>query len=227
MPKMSQSFLRTIIIGVITTTCSIVVIYPFFVDKNLLGNDLSNYASLILAFLTFIYVLLTYFILKSNNKAIREQLRPVVTVTFPVENGKVFFVVNNIGKRPAYKIKILLTPEFLKFQHKRWQGNYKSFLNQPFIAPAQELKCYLCYAMDILDCNDSDKIINIELTYNDSEQTNYKEDYQIDFNSYVIEMDSIKHNSSHYLEEIKNGISALDKTINDYVSNINDHSKNT
>jgi len=117
-----------------------VVLFPIINGDVSYDKYIKEYPSLILVYITYIYVLLTFLILNSNNRLAKDQLRPYVIASFNDIENNVYFSVKNYGKRPALNTIIKMSDGFEELQIQSIRGNYRHLLEQKFLAPGQEIK---------------------------------------------------------------------------------------
>lgn len=192
-----------------------IVLYPLYIENFSLDDYLKNYSSLILVFLTYVYVLLTYLILNSSNKLAKEQLRPYVIANFTEENNSLYFSIKNYGKRPAYNIKVNMSDGLEEFQVDAIRGNYKYLLEQKFLAPLQELKNFVTDPAYIISPRKKDinKCFDFNITFYDSDDEKYELKYQIDLNNFYDKMSIHKESVVENLEKIYKEIKNLNEQI--------------
>lgn len=196
-----------------------VILYPFYIQKISFEEYLENYSSLILIYLTYIYVLLTYRILNSSSKLSKEQLRPYVIANFVEENNSVFLSIKNYGKRPAYNVKINMTDGFENLQIDSIKGNYKYLLEQKFLAPSQEIKNLVTDPAYIISPRKKDinKCFDFDVVFSDSDQKKYELKYQIDFNNLFYETSIKKDSIIDSLKDIQKEVKNLNDNIKDFI----------
>lgn len=218
MRQNKKQILRRIVVLIISVLFLSILLLPVLNGKVPLEKYVTEYSSFILIFLTYIYVLLTYEILHSNNLLSKEQLRPYVIANFIEENHFVYLSIKNFGKRPAFDVTVNLSEGFDDLQFDSIRGNYKYLLQQKFIAPSQEIKNVVADAMSILSSRkiNVNKCFDLSVIFFDSDSKKYELKYQIDFNNRYDEksirsesvIDGLK-NISKELKDIKELISKL------------------
>jgi hypothetical protein len=202
-----------IVVIFFTIIILIVIALPFINPKFSIISDIKDYSASVLAFLTFIYVLLTFYILKSNNKAFKEQLRPYVTVTFPIKYNKLYLSIKNVGRRPAKNVSIEINPDIATIQQENLKGNCTSILNQTFIAPDQEFCNLIDLVPSIILRNKSEKKFKIILKYSDTFGMKYCEDCMIDLSSYLYKDIILNKNISDHLSELNSNLKDILNTL--------------
>jgi len=211
-----KKILINILLAIITIVFLAVIIVNIFIIRN--NTEFDN-SSWILAFLTYLYVLLTFFILKSNNKLIQEQIRPYVIVSFPIKVSDVILSIKNLGKRPAFNVKITIDPDISIYQDEMTKGNFNTYLDQNMIAPRQRFECYLTDAFDLVSDKGKqlNKVFLINIKYEDSNKNKFSDVYNIDLSSMISEKDSIKPNKMNILEGIQKELSILNRKMDFYL----------
>jgi energy-coupling factor transporter transmembrane protein EcfT len=182
------------------------------------------YASSILAILTYIYVLLTFFLLRSNNNALEEQLRPYVILTFPEIRSFVYVSLKNYGQRPALDIKIKISKGLEEFVVESVGENYINIFNQKFLAPNQEIKHFFTDVGYIYSPKNPNarKVFDIIINYKDSYGKEYEIDYSIDFSTQfdVRGITVTESNYEKHLENIYKELEKLNKNIDKYLRRV-------
>lgn len=115
--------------------------------------------------------------------SLREYNRPYITAHIELQgsNELIFFIVQNIGIRPAYNVKFEFIPSLKKFAHYEKMDYYK-FINLEFIPPG--------YRKDYILSNRTREIAGekevyweseVKITYSDGYDRNYTEKYTMSF----------------------------------------------
>jgi len=177
-----------------------------------------DYSSLILVFLTYIYVLLTFLILNSNNKLAKEQLRPYVIASFNNEDDNVFFSVKNFGKRPALNTKITMSEGFEELQFPSLRGNYRHLLEQKFLAPGQEVKNLVSDPAAIIQPQkkEANKCFDFKIEFYDTDKVRYELEYQIDFSNQYSELTIQNRTVTTNLRSIEEELKEQNKILKEY-----------
>lgn len=214
----------------ITISC-IGILFLFIIVISLIDSDgfwnnyLKEYSNVIIAFLTLLYVVLTYLILESNNKTIKEQLRPYVIVTMPTSGFEIFFSIKNYGKRPAFNVDINVEPDLDSIQQKQFKGSHRPLLKHAFIGPNQEFRNFFAASLVAFESSPREKINTIftfHCNYSDSEGNKYSEKYSIDLSSYLYELKMLEKDTDYLLGEISSHL----KKINENIEFLNGKRKN-
>jgi len=167
------------------------------------SSKVGAYSSVFLSILTFIYVLLTYFILDTTNKSTQELIRPYIIVTFPSINHILLFSIKNIGKRPAYNIDISISPPISSLQMDTFKGNCEILQNQKFLAPEQEIQNMVTPVPHLLQMKKNNQMnLNIIISYSDSSGHFYKEIQDIDLSNYIYPEKIVFKEVKDHLEDI-------------------------
>lgn len=209
--KNYRKILLNIFIILISIAFLLVAFSPLIFGNTSYEKYIKDYPSLILVFLTYIYVLLTFLILNSNNRLAREQLRPYVIVSFNREESFVYFSIKNYGKRPALNTKVNISDGFEELQIPSIRGNYRHLLEQKFLAPNQEIKNLVSDIAAIIrpQKEDAKKCFDFKIEFYDTDGKKYKLEYQIDFTNHYAKMtmqdETISGNLKKIYEEIKEG----------------------
>ena len=216
MRQNKKQVLRRIIILLVSSIFLFILLLPVINGKVSLEKYITEYSSFILIFLTYIYVLLTYEILHSNNLLTKEQLRPYVIANIIDQNNQIYFSIKNYGKRPAFNIQTQISDGIDEYQIEELKGNYKEILNQKFLAPSQEISIYLTEPAYVLSKKrkNLNKCFKIRLKYYDSENQKYElDDYQVDLNDQYNEKITKKNSVIISLNSINEEIKKLNKII--------------
>lgn len=112
------------------------------------------FSSLIMAIITLAYVILTHTLVKEQ-KTTREMLNaPLISAKLQPKEGNIWIIeliIDNIGKGPAYDIKLSCEPEFEILHGKKISdlGFFKNGI--PYLDTRQTLKIPLIYTIDSPD----------------------------------------------------------------------------
>ncbi len=212
--KKYQRNIIVIILILTGITLLISFIVPYINSSNDAIISIQNNSTVFLSFLTFLYVLITYLILSSSVKSSEEQLRPYIVVTFPIIHLDVYFIIKNIGKRPAHNINIEISPPIDSIQMESFKGNCTPMLTQYFLAPNQELKNFITTTPYILKDNfDIPELFEIEITYFDSTGILYTEMHKTNFNSLTYKGKIINRDNNDYLKGIEKYLKEISKNL--------------
>jgi hypothetical protein len=124
--------------------------------------------------LTFAYVLTTIGILWQTAKIHEEESRPFVIFDLVSENRLVKSVRSNIGARPAYDVRVMVTPKIITpntgFRHA------VSYENEPIslLAPGRAIKDFLTSNQAFLRANPA-LSFRVDISYRDSSHKKYDE----------------------------------------------------
>jgi hypothetical protein len=177
-------------------------------------NWLNKNSNALIVIVTAIYALLTYFILRSNNKHLEETTRPYIVVSLPAKELKIYLSIKNVGKRPACDVKV----EFEPALHTIGKGFYdetwsKPLMTQLFMPPMYEVSNLIGTTFEVLNSNTVMPTIKAKISYTDLEKKKYKEEYNIDLSSYIFNKRIVDHNERHYLELISKHLENIHKDI--------------
>jgi hypothetical protein len=163
-----------------------VVLLFIFPDSALIKN-ISNVSTPLLAILTAGYVVLTFFLLRSSQKVMQEQIRPYVVVSLPVDSNFIWLSVRNVGNRPALNVKINISPSLETLSKDgRFKGMADPLLKQSFLPPNYEVKNMISTTLHANDVKPEKRIFTISYSYSDSTGRNYPHpSYTIDMNSVI------------------------------------------
>ncbi len=212
---------KNILITFLTVGFLFVALYPIIFSNIPYDKYIKDYSSLILVFLTYIYVLLTFLILNSNNRLAKEQLRPYVVASFNKEENFVYFSVKNYGKRPALNTKITISEGFEELQFQSIRGNYRHLLEQKFLAPNQEIKNLVSDPAAIIrpQKKDADKCLDFNVEFYDTDGIKYELEYQIDFSNQYAELTIQDETVISNLKNIREEIKEQNKLLKEYLRN--------
>lgn len=219
--KKRKQVIQNILVSLLTLVFIFVVLYPMIISNVSYDKYIRDYSSLILVFLTYIYVLLTYLILNSNNKLAKEQLRPYVIASFNNEDNSVYFSVKNFGERPALNTKITMSEGFEELQFRSIRGNYRYMLEQKFLAPGQEIKNLVSDPAAIIrpQKKEANKCFDFNVEFYDTDKTKYELEYQIDFSNQYAEMTIQDETITSNLKKIHEEIKEQSKILKEYYKN--------
>ena len=186
-----------------------------------LSNLLTAIGTIVLAIVTIIYVILTYYILKSSSKATREQLRPFVIVDMLAINDEICLRIRNTGKKAALDVHINISPSFDDIllatddKSKKWI-DYKPLLNQSYISPGYEIILMINFGFRFLEQKEEDKryLYHVNTNYKDTDNVPYIESYIIDLDALIYAKRIIVYNEVHYLDEISKHLKEIKKNNN-------------
>jgi hypothetical protein len=133
-----------------------------------------------LVVLTFAYVIATIIIVLYSRKSIVQSLefekqrnRPYVIFDLIVKDRCFYATVKNIGRQPAYDVRVTTTPDIT-----RDVGKYErlSFIQQkiPYLPPDREIEDFIDTTPKFLKRH-SETIFAVEISYRDSQGQLYKE----------------------------------------------------
>lgn len=195
----------------------IVGILLYNISDNILISKLNSLSTLLLSIFTLIYVFLTYLILRSNNKMVIEQNRPFVIFNLPTEGTNLILSIKNIGKRPAYNVKISTNNKLEKLVTLKgfsFSDAVLPFLSQKFIPPDYEIKNIIGKTMNILELNEEDKKIEVNINYFDSDNNEYNKSYEIDLNNAISKQKIVQdHRPVYYFKKISENLNEMRKSI--------------
>ncbi len=217
--KNKKQIFQNIIITIISFGFLLIVLNPLFSGKLSFEKYLSEYSSLILIYLTYIYVLLTFLILNSNNKLSKEQLRPYVIASIYQEENNVFFSVKNYGKRPALNTIIKMSEGFEELQFNSIRGNYKHLLNQKFLSPGQEVKNLVSDPAAIIKPRkkDAKKSFEFKIEFFDTDNKKYKLEYQIDLSNQYDTLSIQEETITTTLKKVRDELKKQNKMFEKYI----------
>jgi hypothetical protein len=141
-------------------------------------------STVILAFLTACYVMLTYQILKATRP------QPTVFVSLPTndEDSTVLLSIKNIGARPAYNVNVTIEPSLdILAPTEAFKGTAGPMLNQPFMPPESEVLNVVSCTPKILGLSEDEKRFKVQIRFKDSQGCGYSDSYQIDLSTYIFE----------------------------------------
>jgi len=145
---------------------------------------IDSISTIVLAFLTAGYVIVTYSILRSTRP------QPHVFVSLPTddEDFRVFLSIKNMGNRPAYNVHITFEPSLdILAPTPQFKGAAGPMLNQPFMPPEAEVRNFLSSSLQVHALPDDKKRFKVQLSYKDSQRRKFADTYHIDLGSYIFE----------------------------------------
>ncbi len=171
----------------------------------------------LLTVLTGYYVWLTHKISKTNSDLLQEQIRPFVVVRFEIIDLFLKIIIENIGQRPAYNIKVKFSnlnkiEEMLSDDRKgenlpylAKDGHYIAFL-----APNYQFKDLLVETPKVYKNDDvvlPDLFISLE--YLDSHEATYRESYKVDLNNITHPHKMMEFSQNYHLSKIEKEIKSV------------------
>lgn len=165
--------------------------------------------------LTLISVTVAYFALRITVKSFHEHNRPYITAN--IEKGDspyhIDLIIRNNGIRGAQEVSIKFNPPLKSQMFKnKPELNEISELMYPFVAPQQTIKTIFDITLHrFAEGVESDNKINIEIKYKCAKKT-YKD-------SYLIDIDYIRHLVGPNESDVKKGFEKLDNTLGKLVFN--------
>jgi hypothetical protein len=178
----------------------------------------SAVATIILAMLTYRYVRLTNEILKANDEAQKEELRPYVLVNFFCMDSKLYLEIANLGRRPAINFRAVFEPPIDKrlVDYRTGLGTLVRLLTQTFIAPSHRLKHVIRFNRDYFGSTDRDEINTIYqlvLHYEDVHHLPFRETYQVDLGDILIAKKSTDQSKLQRLHNIEQSLDNIGRAI--------------
>ena len=189
----------------------------FGLSDEVLISKLNSLSTILLAIFTLIYVFLTYLILRSNNKMVTEQNRPFVILSLPTEGTNLILLIRNIGKRPAYNVKISLSSNIknlITLKGFTFEKSVLPFLSQKFLPPGIDIRNIIGQTMKILELSEEQKKIEISIDYSDSFKNIYSDNYEIDLNNSISLQKIVQeHKPVYYFKKISDNLDEIHKVI--------------
>ncbi|WP_138429807.1 hypothetical protein [Fodinibius saliphilus] len=174
--KGSYFLLAVFLVGFIGMTS--LLFFPKVIPYTLSSN-------LLLVSLTGAYVVLTFLILESNNELKEFQNRPYVVFSLPQEKKVIFLKIENIGKTPAYDMKIDLNPKLKTIEYDGMENS--TFLKQSYLRPNEIISHPVAPISNLLEKNDKESVFDVTITYKNYKGKEFEEDYKIDTTNYVFD----------------------------------------
>ena len=116
-------------------------------------------------------------------KSLREYNRPYITSHIELKGSKeiIYFIVQNIGIRPAYNVEFAFDPSLKEFaQYEKM--NYDKFINLDFIPPGYKKEYILSNRpRELSDKKDIDWKVMVKITYSDGYDRDFIEEYTMSF----------------------------------------------
>lgn len=206
---MKLSLLNKFLGGVIIVEMLILIITAF--DFTI--QTVTIISTLLIAIATVIYVFFTYRLVKINSSALKEQLRPYVVASLPLRGEQIDLVVENIGKRPAYNVKISFTPELDKILFRAPKSAYEPLMSHKFLPPNFQAGNIISYGGYLTDNNLNDIIFDVKIKYEDTDGILYEEEYEIDIGSYIFENKFIQSYWKHDISGIKKDLDKINESL--------------
>lgn len=139
--------------------------------------------NLLLVCLTGAYVVLTFLILHSNNELVEITNRPYIVFSLPQKENHVFLKIENIGKTPAYNLKISTEPKLHTIQG--FSKESSKFLNQTYLRPNEVITHSIISASKLEKKEMNESTFEIDLRYQDFKRKEYTETYKIGIKNYI------------------------------------------
>lgn len=165
--------------------------------------DITSISTFALAILTGFYVWLTYRLSKTNSKMLEEQLRPYIAVKIFIKGMKLYFELENIGKRPAYNVSVNVEPEFDLMIQKDF--DYRQLLIQKYMFPGFSIRNVLTYSTWYFELKDKNPNINeykISLIYFDINNKQYSDKVEINLDQIIIGESPAEYDDNYYFQKM-------------------------
>lgn len=134
-------------------------------------------SSFMVAIATVIYVILTYKILKINQKVLLEQTRPYVSLDFYEIDAGIYLRLANLGSRSAKNIQCKIEPPLENYEIKVEQYSYlNEFINRDYLSPKVEL---IYYINNLGNLPEKPVVFKVKITYEDDFSVKYQEYYSL------------------------------------------------
>jgi len=206
-----KKFLLTVLIPVVFVvlfTCTLV-----FPDFGAVVGGPAVFTGFIITLLTYLYVVFTGLSLQEMTKAQEAQRRPYVTVDLEFEEFSGWIVIANVGKLPAFDVRIQFDPELTATRNRKLS---ETLFREPisFIPPGKILRSFVDVGKRLLD-EEQPAIFKARVSYKGIDgATVFNEAYSINLDFYRHRL-STRHASldevSKWLEVIAKQISFLQK----------------
>ena len=156
----------------------------------------SDYINIILVFLTYFYVVLTWEMVKNIKDESHLEKRPYIIYDIWSENSWMYFQVENIGKTLAKDFNLEIIPDIDIIRN--YTLNSPIFENTiPYFPPKKKIKTFIGSKSEFFEKNPDSYVI--KLTYSDQFGKIYDESYEFD------------------ISHIKNELYIVNKTTHDLV----------
>src|SRR5438046_2001709 len=97
-------------------------------------------ATVVVAIVTCIYAYYTHRVVLANEAVVAEQTRPYIVVGLPSRNRKIDLSIKNIGRRPAYDISIVCTPDLREIAlTEQGDSMFRPLMAQRILSPNDEV----------------------------------------------------------------------------------------
>jgi hypothetical protein len=180
------------------------------------SSIITSMATVVLVFITAIYVYLTNRILKSSDKATQENFRPHVLASLVSKNSALHIIFENYGNRPALNAIANFTPNIdERLFHEKLKEATKLF-SQSIIMPGQSLESAIGFNKDNLHREDFDSICfkyKVKVTYEDVEGKFYDIMYPINIQDYYFQGKTGYYEQKYYVKGIYEELSEIRKII--------------
>lgn len=147
----------------------------------------------VMAVLTLVYVIATFYIVKANRSSVlemrqtrEEETRPYVVVYLqrnPNVNGAVHLIVRNIGTTAAYDIRIQATPPIEHPQARPLANSYLLTNNIPNIPPDYTINSFVDMIWNMKQPDGSFPTYKFAVTYASRDGRTFIEEYISDLNT--------------------------------------------
>lgn len=148
-------------------------------------NVLSSFSTPIVALATIIYVILTYYLLRNNNKLLKLQNNPRVFVGYETDEkdkSLTFLFVENLGMGPALDIRLSVNPDMSCYDAKHKRISDHPFLRNgvAYLSPGKKVRTFLT-GLRKMEKEEFQKKPIIKAVFKNLEEEKFETEYVIDF----------------------------------------------
>ena len=182
-------------------------------------NFISIIIYIISTIVTGIMAVETYIMVCSTKESVEEMKKTRVEsnsaeiiMYFTAEYGRIYLIIENVGKTVAKDVSIKSEPELKN----SCNNSYEYLKEFPFLPPNYKIKCFFDMGVNYLNEKNPIKytfIITFTNIYNDKIKRKYIHDLSYMNNLYYLESDSVKMSLTKIKKELKN--------INNYLKKLN------
>ena len=208
--KRLRPSIESILFGIVLLGIAVTILLP----ENEYVKRFSENSTVVLAFLTAAYVILTFLLLKSTRASIEEQHRPYVVASLPVDKFLVFCRIENSGDRPAYSVNVKFSPDLEALSGDgTFRGMAEPLLFQSFLPPHFSVQNMVSLTVHALSVPAANKEFSVTVTYKDAKGKQYSDSYTINVNSYLFEKKIVGRELEDHIEEVAMQLSEIKEII--------------
>jgi len=176
-----------------------------------IADSIVALCTIVLTYLTFRNVKLTHEILKAGEDASNEESRPYIIANIYSEDLHINLSIQNIGKRPAKDVSIIITPSLDTITAKDKNGELlfdsSSLLNQVFMPPDFQTTTIVNYNQQFYTLENIPDF-KVLITYKDFNDNPYNDHYTISL-KYLSTKKTAQYSKDYNLRKIAGNIKDL------------------